>query len=394
MNSNIDLQNSTTKVIPKPIPIENSKPTPILKKCVWRPVLDSALVVPWPTMSQDVAEKVLKSVSSILWNFTSHLNSLESKQDAPCKRKTKRKRSHTRCLDDTPSHDLPNTPDTIAMETDIVIETNDGRGVSRPPATRPHDMDALSQTNRVPDITDQMIITSQPTDSKLSMDPTPPMEVNLSDTAIPDPIPIPAIETSTCATDLADGLCTVVGRAKAQDQVIVGIKVITQMLESRIRELQSSTYQSTSKRPIPETTNGSIESNDPPCKGQYIFVCRDDLNPISVVDHLPPMIASLNRMLLLYKSSSSADTIIQSSTCYLVPLPRGSTTKLSLALGIKRTAAVAISVSRFSLGYLNDTEESFFFVSGFYVGIHQLDWFDSWFTQATISAFFKSPHPN
>ncbi|EGG08044.1 uncharacterized protein MELLADRAFT_85224 [Melampsora larici-populina 98AG31] len=345
MNSNIDIQNSTKKEIPKPIPTEDSKSTPILKKCVWRPVLGSALGVPWPTLSQDAAEQVLEGVTEILRDFTSQVNSLGLKQNATRKRKTKRKH-----MDDTASRTLSRISDIQAMDADVVQDdpcpeqTSDA---SCPPATGMYD-DRLSEfRNRVPDTKDQTIISSPPTDPKLGMNFTPPIDAKSNNMANLDPIPPQATETSTCGTKLAERLCFRRERTKSKDQVIVGIKVITQMLESRIRELQSSTPRITSKPKTPtlETRNGSVEPDDAPFKRQYIFVCRDDLNPTSVVDHLPLMIASLNRMLLSWKPSSAADQAKQNSAWYLISLPRGSSAKLSLALGIKRTAAVAISGS-------------------------------------------------
>ena len=70
----------------------------------------------------------------------------------------------------------------------------------------------------------------------------------------------------------------------------------------------------------------------PPKPVKYIFVCRGDVEPALLIEHLPHLVAAYNS----YRPSQYAK---------LVPLPRGSERALAQILGIRRVTVLGIDVS-------------------------------------------------
>ncbi|MBW0522499.1 hypothetical protein O181_062214 [Austropuccinia psidii MF-1] len=157
------------------------------------------------------------------------------------------------------------------------------------------------------------------------------------------------------------------------DHVITGVNSITKKLESEIQlaitssssKLVAESSHSKSqprfaKRMRSMSDLGSQHSNSnnlvhptsqicfsrlSSCVGDssrisLIFVCTGDLNPLSLVEHLLPTVASLNRQRCLKKGADGSK--LPHPLIYLIPLMKGAEKRIALALGVKRAATVAL----------------------------------------------------
>ena len=104
--------------------------------------------------------------------------------------------------------------------------------------------------------------------------------------------------------------------------IVYGINAVTKRLELQSHNLRRPTT-------VIPTPTVEIQPSRP---FKYIFVCRQDVDPTILVDHLPHLVASCN----------SAQT---SNHVKLVPLPKGSELVLAQTLGIRRVAVLGIDVS-------------------------------------------------
>ena len=108
--------------------------------------------------------------------------------------------------------------------------------------------------------------------------------------------------------------------------IVYGINAVTKRLELQSHSLRRPT----TIIPIPSVeTQSSL-----PFK--YLFVCRQDVDPTILVDHLPYLVASCN-------------SIQGSNHVKLVPLPKGSEIVLAQTLGIRRVTVLGIDVSPIKL---------------------------------------------
>lgn len=103
--------------------------------------------------------------------------------------------------------------------------------------------------------------------------------------------------------------------------ILYGINVVTKRLEEQTRA---------ARRPvIASVPNQTMEDSTPAVK--YVFVCRNDVNPTLLLDHLPHLVAAYN------STRPSSYTI-------LVLLPKGAEFLLAQALGIRRVSVFGIDV--------------------------------------------------
>ncbi|KAJ3919652.1 hypothetical protein F5877DRAFT_89887 [Lentinula edodes] len=93
----------------------------------------------------------------------------------------------------------------------------------------------------------------------------------------------------------------------------LGINQVTKRLEVLVR-----------------TRRGGIDKNASPPAIRIILVCRADVNPPMLIDHLPHLVAA-------YNSTKPPDSIL------LVPLPQGAEFTLSKVMGIRRVAVMAVN---------------------------------------------------
>ena len=113
--------------------------------------------------------------------------------------------------------------------------------------------------------------------------------------------------------------------------IVYGINAVTKKLELQSHNLRRPTIV------IPTTPTVEIQSTRP---FKYIFVCRQDVDPAILVDHLPHLVASCN--------SPQASNHVK-----LVPLPKGSELVLAQTLGIRRVTVLGIDVSPVKLLNIN-----------------------------------------
>jgi len=99
----------------------------------------------------------------------------------------------------------------------------------------------------------------------------------------------------------------------------VGINEVTKRLESQIHHSRVTVV----------TTAGDPKITVPGLK--IILVCRADIDPPLLIDHLPNLVAA-------YNSARPIDTI------KLVPLPKGAESSLARVIGLRRAAVVGIDV--------------------------------------------------
>ncbi|KAF8167617.1 hypothetical protein B0H34DRAFT_682528 [Crassisporium funariophilum] len=104
--------------------------------------------------------------------------------------------------------------------------------------------------------------------------------------------------------------------------VICGINEVTKRLETQAHN---------SRRPTTVVLPEQLEITELPQPLKYVFICRADVDPAALIEHLPHLVASCN-------SGHTKDYI------KLVALPKGSELVLAQALGIRRVAVLGIDV--------------------------------------------------
>ncbi|KAJ3800175.1 hypothetical protein GGU11DRAFT_774177 [Lentinula aff. detonsa] len=82
---------------------------------------------------------------------------------------------------------------------------------------------------------------------------------------------------------------------------------------------------------------GIVDKDTHPIGIRIVLVCRADVNPPMLIDHVPHLVAA-------YNSTKPPDPIL------LVSLPQGAELTLSEVMGIRRVAIMAINVSLSSVG--------------------------------------------
>jgi len=106
--------------------------------------------------------------------------------------------------------------------------------------------------------------------------------------------------------------------------LVFGINEVTKRLELQTRAVRRPVIASWPDQPV---------GNLPPAL-KFIFVCRSDVKPTVLVDHLPHVIAAYN--------ASRPPSFVK-----LVPLPVGAELSLAQALGVRRVTVLGIDVSNF-----------------------------------------------
>jgi len=104
--------------------------------------------------------------------------------------------------------------------------------------------------------------------------------------------------------------------------VTIGINEVTKRLETQAQRARSVIRAS-------DNVEADVEAVAPI---RVVFVCRDDVNPLILINHLPHLVAAVN-------------SIPGSPEVKLVPLPKGSESTVAGAVGVKRAAVIAFDVS-------------------------------------------------
>jgi len=109
------------------------------------------------------------------------------------------------------------------------------------------------------------------------------------------------------------------------NSLIYGINAVTKRLEIQIENSRvKSVFKYGSK------TRATGESTNPI---RFLFVCRADIDPPILIDHLPHLVATYNAL-----RQDDFHPIV------LATLPKGAETTLAQVIGVRRLAALAISV--------------------------------------------------
>ncbi|KAF9041745.1 hypothetical protein BDZ89DRAFT_1060110, partial [Hymenopellis radicata] len=125
---------------------------------------------------------------------------------------------------------------------------------------------------------------------------------------------------------------------RIQKHLVVGINAVTKRLEYQIQKARHTVTVSTTPPSVPLT--------DLPLPSiKYLFVCRADVDPPILIDHLPHLVAS-------YNSAKPSDPI------KLVPLPKGAEFTLAECLSVRRVAAFAFDSEMNDLSTLAPLVES------------------------------------
>jgi len=104
--------------------------------------------------------------------------------------------------------------------------------------------------------------------------------------------------------------------------LLYGVNVVTKRLEIQTQR---------ARRPTVISPDISGQLSDPmPLK--YVFVCRADVDPPLLVDHLPHLVAA-------YNSTNPIEYL------KLIPLPQGAELTLARSLGIRKVTVLGIDVS-------------------------------------------------
>jgi len=106
----------------------------------------------------------------------------------------------------------------------------------------------------------------------------------------------------------------------------IGINEVTRKLESQIIA---------SRRTVIISDQSAGLSELPPQPDiKVVFICRADIDPPILIDHLPRLVSTCN-------SSRRADFV------KLVPLPKGAELTLAAAMGLRRVAVIALNVKHY-----------------------------------------------
>lgn len=139
-------------------------------------------------------------------------------------------------------------------------------------------------------------------------------------------------ETSACAVGSTASPSLVVSKlALSSGHMTIGINEVTRRLELQLKSVRNSVTLTTTPHA------SSILPNIPPIAA--VFVCRADVNPPILLDHIPHLVAGCNSI----RPESNASGARQ--PLKLIVLPKGSESALAQALGLRRAAVIAVHVS-------------------------------------------------
>ncbi|KAJ7161414.1 hypothetical protein C8R43DRAFT_992799 [Mycena crocata] len=104
--------------------------------------------------------------------------------------------------------------------------------------------------------------------------------------------------------------------------LVIGINEVTKRLDAQIRSLRKT---------VSVNAESSAALAPPPTPIKVIVVCRADVDPQILIDHLPHEVAAFN-------SSKPAEPI------KVIPLPKGAEFTLAKAIGLRRVAVMALDI--------------------------------------------------
>lgn len=130
----------------------------------------------------------------------------------------------------------------------------------------------------------------------------------------------PSLETATDIFSAAEGVD--IESPLILSHLLYGVNVVTKRLEVQTQRARRPTVIS------PETSDQLSDLK----ALKYVFVCRADVDPPLLLDHLPHLVAA-------YNSTNPSEYL------KLIPLPQGAELTLAQALCIRKVTVLAIDVS-------------------------------------------------
>lgn len=133
------------------------------------------------------------------------------------------------------------------------------------------------------------------------------------------------------------------GRPPILDHIVLGINENTNALSANPRSTSKAAPPAVPVAPVTETAPVATTSTAAPVPRspddalKYVFVCLADINPTSLVAHIPAMVAGFNGRA---KASGAAD----SRGVRVMTLAKGAEALLAQAFGIRRAAVVGVKV--------------------------------------------------
>lgn len=136
-------------------------------------------------------------------------------------------------------------------------------------------------------------------------------------------------ETSGCVVGSTASPSPVLSQlAPSSGHMTIGINEVTRRLELQLKSARHSIALTTTPHASP------ILPNIPPIAA--VFVCRADVNPPILLDHIPHLVAGCNSI------RPGSNTQGARQPLKLITLPKGSESALSQALGLRRAAVIAV----------------------------------------------------
>ena len=111
--------------------------------------------------------------------------------------------------------------------------------------------------------------------------------------------------------------------------LVIGINEVTKTLESLARAFRESVSADDPTKEAPRH-----DSDNP--HGRIVLVCKEDVDPPILIDHLPNLVAACNSA--RHRSSTPDVT-------WMVPLSKGTESTLADGLGLRRASVMIIEVS-------------------------------------------------
>ncbi|KII94068.1 hypothetical protein PLICRDRAFT_36303 [Plicaturopsis crispa FD-325 SS-3] len=120
----------------------------------------------------------------------------------------------------------------------------------------------------------------------------------------------------------------------------VGINAVTKRLETQLKA---------SRQSVVISSSGAIASGEQQLPLKTIFICRADVDPPLLVNHIPQLVSTWNS-----SASAHSSSVTLMDTIKLVPLPKGAEATLAESLGLRRVAILAFDNESPSLAPLNE----------------------------------------
>lgn len=153
---------------------------------------------------------------------------------------------------------------------------------------------------------------------------------------------LPPTETQTDASDASASMeMSSSSQAKTSKtatppilkHLCIGINEVTKRLEAQAKARRTAVARPGNKTPP------QAEDQPPATPISVVLVCKGDVNPPLLVAHLPPLVAACN------SSRRGSATDNSTPNVKLVPFPKGAEATLTAALGLRRSAVIALEAS-------------------------------------------------